>query len=113
MKLINALRLMFAGLWLATGIALLVYQAAALGDAWGMVEVAGVRFSIGWVALLFGGYNLFRWWNTRTTLAQRKREQELLDAREARWRARNSGEPPPPDPNFDFTSPPGDKGSGG
>src|SRR5262245_488867 len=112
---IDRLRLVFAALWVMIGVAICVSQAMHPDDNLGWVTLGGVRLSLGWAALLLGGYNLVRWWASRAARAQKQREAELAE-KTARHRPRRPEEPPAePDPNFDFSDRPpaaGDHGNG-
>jgi hypothetical protein len=62
--------------------------------------------NIGWLALLFGAYNLVRWLAGRMAAQRRKMQEEKADQR---YRPRRSHAPDAePDPAFDFRDRPPD-----
>lgn len=90
-----------AALWLAVGVAIVVYHALNPDDQ--MLRVRWFDFSPGWLAILMAFYNLVRWWSSRSSDADRAFEESQESRRN---RARYSTIKPteePPDPNFDFS----------
>jgi membrane protein implicated in regulation of membrane protease activity len=96
-------------LWVAFGVFILVYQAVHPDTRLFYSGLAGLNFSLGWVALFFGGYCFLRWWLYRSSRRQMQARYELEQKREeARLRRRREemGERPPPDPALDFSAKP-------
>src|SRR5262245_56550126 len=92
------LKLILALLWLIPGVALLAYDWLA-GQSHSF-RFGGVQLPIAWAFLLFGAFNLLRWWVARPDRVGRSR---LLERRRRRHRAPPEVEP---DPNFRFDEPP-------
>jgi len=100
--------LLAAILWVLFGVFILVFQALVPETRLFYSGIAGLNFSLGWVALFFGGYCFLRWWLYRSGRKQMQARYELEQKREeARLRRRREemGEPPP-DPAFDFSAQP-------
>src|SRR5262249_23933883 len=68
-------------------------------------DIGGVRISFGWFASTLWLYDRLRWWLPR---ASRKRARRPRDesSRQRAATADSSKPGPPPNANFDFTSPP-------
>ncbi len=66
----------------------------------------GTNFSVAYIAIALGIYNLARWWANRGYA----RRQPTAEERWQRWRnariSTHSRHPEPRDPNFDFTDEP-------
>jgi hypothetical protein len=101
--------LVAAILWVVFGVFILVFQALVPETRLFYSGIAGFNFSLGWVALFFGGYCFLRWWlyqsSRRQMQARYESEQKREEAR-IRRRREERGEPPPPDPTFDFSDKP-------
>ncbi|HZY85879.1 MAG TPA: hypothetical protein VFE78_13675 [Gemmataceae bacterium] len=97
------MNLLLAILWLLGGVVLVAYEQFT-GDT--RFHIRGTHFSVSWLCLVLGAYNLVRWWSARAYRAERR----ALQIEEARHRAAHfrprEGPPPQPDPNFDFTTKP-------
>jgi hypothetical protein len=92
----------FAVFWFVLGAALLLWPDNPLAFRWGGLNISG-----GWVALLFGFYNLARWWSIRSWRKARQAQAEAQAERERRHREearREQGQGL--DPNFLFTDRP-------
>jgi hypothetical protein len=88
--------------WLLLGGAILVADPPSL-----RLRFGGLDFSVGWVALLFAGYDLARWWSLRSAYRRRRAAEEMERRRPPR---RPSGEPEPErNPDFIFDDPPPEK----
>lgn len=62
-------------------------------------EREGFPFSMAWIAVLFAGYNLVRWWSIQMSGSRAKPKQ-------GDWRrppTRRAGDDRMPDPTFDFS----------
>src|SRR5205809_5951296 len=91
---------LLAAIWLILGIGLLVYDRAQPGGA-SSFRVGDTDISLGWVALILAGYNVFRGWSRRMALQTRRQREELERRRETARRERefrDAGRQP--DPNF-------------
>jgi len=90
-------------IWLAAGVALIAYDAAASGPTPHFRGPYGL--SLGWLMLLLAGYNLLRGYMQKP---RRPKRDDLHEALQARLRARRERAEPsgPPDPNFMFTDEP-------
>src|SRR5262249_34943053 len=91
-------KLFLALLWLIPGIGFLAYDWLA-GQSHSF-QFGGVRFPIAWAFLLFGAFNVLRWWAARPVRVGRS---PLLERRRRRRRGPPEVEP---DPNFRFDEPP-------
>ena len=91
--------LLLAIVWLAAGVALIVYDNYTGDSAW---VIRGLGWSPGWLMLLLSAYNFMRWWSRRTALAGR--EMQLKRRHYLRHPPPVRREPP--DPNFNFTDDP-------
>jgi hypothetical protein len=88
--------------WLVLGVALVVTDPPNLH-----LRLFGLDFSAGWIALLFAGYDLARWWGLRSAHLRRRAAEDMQRHRAPR---RPSGEPEPErNPDFVFDDPPQDK----
>jgi heme exporter protein D len=65
--------------------------------------------SVGWLALALAGYNVIRWWVSRSLEANRRLLAAERERRE-REKRRKSAEPRERNPDFDFGPPPDPKG---
>jgi hypothetical protein len=95
--------LILGAVWLAAGVALVAWDAAAGGSAPHFRGPYGL--SLGWLMLLLAGYNLLRGYALRK---RRPKRDELHEALQARLQARRERAEPSgsPDPNFIFTDEP-------
>jgi hypothetical protein len=97
------MHLILALFWLLLGAALLAWHALHPQDP--RYRLLGTGLSLGWLGLLFGLYDLARWWSRRT----QDRPPPALE----RSRRRHHPEPGhAPDPAFDFTERPTEEGPG-
>jgi hypothetical protein len=91
--------LLLAVVWLVLGVAILVTDPPNLH-----LRLGGFDFSAGWIALLFAGYDLARWWGLRSAYLRRRAAEEMERHRPPR---RPAGEPEPErNPDFIFDDPP-------
>lgn len=93
------LNLVLAVIWLVVAAAIFVS-----GNDHLFIRLGTAQFSSGWLAVGLALWNLVRWWSTRSYRRARQAEQEALARRSRRQAAEGPREP---DPNFDFTDPPG------
>jgi hypothetical protein len=89
-------KLILAALWLVPGVGLLASEWWT-GRAIVALPLGTVRIPLSWVFLMFGGFNLLRWWAGRTTRASADRWARFRNP--PRRRDRDAAEP---DPNFRF-----------
>jgi hypothetical protein len=91
--------LIAAGFWCLIGAGLLVWQALHPGNPF--LVIRGTQVSFGWLALAFAGYNLVRWWGSRSANLRRRDPEQV---------SRPPGVQKPPreasDPQFDFSDQP-------
>lgn len=92
------MNLFMAIFWLTLAIAAFVVSWLKPGLPY--LEIAGSGLNAGWLALVFGAYNLVRWLSTRMS-AERKRMLEQMSGRRNRPR-REFAEDSEPNPAFDF-----------
>jgi hypothetical protein len=100
------------GLHLYTAILWLLLAALVLAWEWTHPQqrlgrgILGTNFSVAYIAVAFGIYNLARWWVRRGHV----RRGPTAEQRWQRWRnarlSTQSRHPEPRDPNFDFTDEP-------
>jgi len=93
---LSLINLFLAIIWLALAAFLFI-----LSQTGNPKTVFGLPFEA--IALVFGLYNLVRWWSTRAAAAQRRRDEEAPRKPSLR---RASDNQTAPDPNFIFTDPP-------
>lgn len=98
--------LIAAAIWFVFGAFLIVYH--ELNPQVQAGRIWTTQVSIGWVALLLSGYNVFRWSQLRSQARyqQMLMEHEMRMQRERIRRHDREDEPSEPDPNFVFTDPP-------
>ena len=95
-------RLVMAAGWLLLGVAILVTDPPALH-----LHLGGLDFSAGWIALLFAGYDLARWWGVRSAYLRQRAAEEMERHRTPR---RRTDEPEQErNPDFIFDEPPPEK----
>lgn len=88
--------------WLAVGVALLLWQWVNPQNPY--ANFWGSGLSVGWVAILLAVYNLVRWCADR---AYRARQEAAREAQYPRQRDEHAPRPPQkPDPNFNFSDRP-------
>jgi hypothetical protein len=100
------MHLIFAAVWTAVGIGILTWQYSSGSEAL-TIDLFGLHFSCGYLALFLALYNVVRWYSRRSSQATAK---ALADARAERERARRQDEGKPIDPTFDFSDRPPDPG---
>src|SRR6516165_9945393 len=95
-------KLMMAGCWLVVAAAMFCWP--LLDGQAQLFPITGTRSTGIMVALIFGLFNLGRWWSLRAQASYRRAAEEA-DLR--RWRAHHAHSDPEqePDPNFIFTDP--------
>jgi hypothetical protein len=94
------LKLFLALLWLVPGLGFLAYDGIT-GQVHALV-LGRLRLPLAWVFLLFGAFNLLRWWAGRSARAGRS----PLHDRRLRARRRDAETEHEPDPTFRFEEPP-------
>jgi hypothetical protein len=99
---------MYTSVKLFIGLFWLVVAAGIFGWQWMYPDRPGFTIwdtgvSIGWVALLFGLYNLVFWWVSRANQRQKLTIQEGEDRLRDQFQKRTRPQDVEPDPNFDFS----------
>jgi len=93
-------KLVLAALWLVPGVGLLAWGGWT-GRSIAVLPLGTVRIPLSWIFLVFGGFNLLRWWAARTTRVSADRWDRFRDRPR-----RRGGDAAEPDPNFRFDDPP-------
>ena len=98
------INLMMAGLWVALGVFVLVWQ--RLHPAQAPWTIWGTDLSIAWLAFPLAGYNVMRWWSGRALARERRVYREAEEQRRRSLHKRAGQGEEERDPNFDFTQEP-------
>jgi hypothetical protein len=99
MPALGTWRLIWTGLWLVLGVAVLIADPPQL-----RFQLFGTAVSSGWAALLLAAYNGVRWWGLRAAALRRRAAEEMERRRSPR---RRPDEPESErNPDFIFDDPP-------
>jgi hypothetical protein len=102
--------LFMALFWLVLGVLVVWYHHFVDGDFFGQ-DILGSGIPRVWMALLaflLVPYNLVRWYNARSYVANQQVSDSIMEARRRRDHAEGRHGDQPPDPNFNFSDRPKD-----